>query len=376
MKRNRDERAPRGIALLAGALALVACAPNLDGGRQTLGTLELSFALERASEDKGATLAELRDETVAILGERLDGEEARVEASGESGLRVELPWRGLRSPPKLAAGIGTDTLSAQLSRALPGVDPVQEPGPWLVLVDDELILCNGIEDKDLRRLERGAFGTTARAHDAGTAVQPVDVLETLELLVAEGRLEVLLEMRGADFYDLGAREQEEHEKVRTWLDEHGDTADLAAFHALPSDAGGPAPGVRWLRVRAGDVQPVKAPGTPDERPEWLFTSEDLESVHVDADNLGYPAVGFELRPERKDDFTEMTGEHVHDSMALVLDGKCLTFATIQTPLPGGGIIQGGIDGFTTSEVMRMVRLLRARPLPLRPRLVSLRATAE
>src|SRR5262249_17827284 len=59
--------------------------------------------------------------------------------------------------------------------------------------------------------------------------------------------------------------------------------------------------------------------------------------------------------------------------AIVVDGEIVTAPTVNSKLPGGGIIEGGAQGFTKKEVKELIVILRAGELPATPELVS-RAT--
>ncbi len=67
----------------------------------------------------------------------------------------------------------------------------------------------------------------------------------------------------------------------------------------------------------------------------------IQSASVSQDNLGWPAVSFELTDEAKPEFKRWTGEHVHRGLAVLVDGKIMTIATLQSALPGSGVISLG-----------------------------------
>jgi preprotein translocase subunit SecD len=85
----------------------------------------------------------------------------------------------------------------------------------------------------------------------------------------------------------------------------------------------------------------------------------IQSASVSQDNLGWPAVSFELTDEAKPEFKRWTGEHVHRGLVVLVDGKVMTIATIQSPLPGGGIISAGDEHWTEQQA----RELAARIAP-------------
>lgn len=81
------------------------------------------------------------------------------------------------------------------------------------------------------------------------------------------------------------------------------------------------------------------PRTPGEE----FGTRDLEQAWPARSASGQPAIGFELKSSRRDDFTAFTGAHVGRQLAPVLDGEVLSTPVILDPLPGRGILIGPFD---------------------------------
>jgi hypothetical protein len=169
----------------------------------------------------------------------------------------------------------------------------------------------------------------------------------------------------------------ERERLESWW-EAQEAPTLEAFNALARDAGGPPPAVRWLAphdVEPGDPQGVRL-ALPCERMEvlqpdrdWVFTASDLGKVYRTYDMVGYAAIGFELRPERQEDFTRFTEAYVDEQIAIVLDGAVLSAPVVNTPLTGPSIIQGR---FSDAEVDEMVWMLRGGALPVPLEVVEIR----
>ncbi|MCB9881936.1 MAG: protein translocase subunit SecD [Planctomycetes bacterium] len=92
---------------------------------------------------------------------------------------------------------------------------------------------------------------------------------------------------------------------------------------------------------------------------WFFRGEDLSSTWATSDQEGFPAIGFEFRAARADDFSEFTDKFTNQAMAIVLNDFVTSAPNINGRLPGSGIIQGG---FTSNEVRDGIRILQSGSL--------------
>jgi preprotein translocase subunit SecD len=90
------------------------------------------------------------------------------------------------------------------------------------------------------------------------------------------------------------------------------------------------------------------------------TGRDLRDAQPTKDQNGQPAVGFNLTQEGGKKFYNFTSAHVNDSLAIVLDGKVQSVATINSAISDSGIIQGR---FTDQEVADQCMILRSGALP-------------
>ena len=91
-----------------------------------------------------------------------------------------------------------------------------------------------------------------------------------------------------------------------------------------------------------------------------ITGRDLRSSQPSSDENGQPAVGFNLTGEGGRKFFAFTSAHVKDTLAVVLDNKVQSVATIQEPIHDSGIIHGR---FTQQEVKDQSMILRSGALP-------------
>lgn len=94
--------------------------------------------------------------------------------------------------------------------------------------------------------------------------------------------------------------------------------------------------------------------------------EDLQAFRVESasvatdPHVGNVAISFELVPSDAERFEAWTAARVGRPMAILVNRRVLTVATLQSALPGSGIITGGASGFSPAEAQRIVHELEAR----------------
>ena len=148
-----------------------------------------------------------------------------------------------------------------------------------------------------------------------------------------------------------------------------------AMLEIRQSLGGPYPSEQAALQEHGGVLPpdtVLLPGTSraggeDGGQSWYLisrsaavTGRDLRSAQPSTDENGQPAVGFNLTGEGGRKFFAFTSAHVKDSLAVVLDNKVQSVATIDEPIHDSGIIRGR---FTEQEVKDQSMILRSGALP-------------
>jgi preprotein translocase subunit SecD len=97
----------------------------------------------------------------------------------------------------------------------------------------------------------------------------------------------------------------------------------------------------------------------------IMTGADLRSATVTTDQLGQPAISFELSPAGAEIFAEFTSNNIGRYLAIVLDGQVISSPVISGAIPSGsGVIEGN---FTFEEANSLAVQLRygALPIPLR-----------
>ncbi|MGE0255686.1 MAG: protein translocase subunit SecD [Alphaproteobacteria bacterium] len=120
------------------------------------------------------------------------------------------------------------------------------------------------------------------------------------------------------------------------------------------------------RVPAGSmllIEPASAtrPETPFVvRREVVVAGDQLVDAQPSFQD-GRPVVSFRFDAVGARRFGDVTSQHVHERLAIVLDNKVVSAPTIQSPILGGsGIITGN---FTVQEVNDLALVLRAGALP-------------
>lgn len=325
--------------LLLAACSVSAAPPGAARVRYTVG-----FA-------KGADAAALA-KVVKAYKERLEktagGASLRIEADA---IVVEMSFDSAFHEVKPAAKLAEDL--AGEAHALAFHTEGNVPLRGVAHVDDEWLRY------DESGGERGLFGTQVAAHAAGAKLEVFEGDDVRMLLSMQGELEFLQ----------APEKQPEGERARfdTWRAAHPE-ARLVEYDSVAREQGGPPEGCVWRRHRASKEYVLL------ERPKqahFRFGGSSLQSTGFSSDDLGYPAVSFEMTMERMLDFRAWTGKIVGRGLAIVLDDEVVTLATVNGALPGRGIITGGVNGFTPGEVQALVRLLRLPRLPLPPRSVAL-----
>ena len=77
----------------------------------------------------------------------------------------------------------------------------------------------------------------------------------------------------------------------------------------------------------------------------------VKSAYVQADNIGRPIVGFELDSEGGGTFARVTAAHIHEQLAIVLDGELRSAPVINSEITGGrGIIEGNFSLMEAQEL--------------------------
>ncbi len=94
------------------------------------------------------------------------------------------------------------------------------------------------------------------------------------------------------------------------------------------------------------------------------TGGDLQEVQVEGNQYGQPVVGFQLSALAGQRFRELTGKHIGEPLAIVLDGSVISAPNINAEIGDRGIIEGN---FTPQEAQELVFQLKSGALPAIPK---------
>ncbi|MCG8460899.1 MAG: protein translocase subunit SecD [Holophagales bacterium] len=92
----------------------------------------------------------------------------------------------------------------------------------------------------------------------------------------------------------------------------------------------------------------------------VITGRDLKTAHTSTGEFGEPTVSFVLTRDGGDKFAEVTAANIGRGLAVVLDEKVESVATIRDRIRDQGVIHGS---FTLQEVQDLVTVLRSGALP-------------
>ncbi|MFZ2957425.1 MAG: protein translocase subunit SecD [Candidatus Ozemobacteraceae bacterium] len=109
-------------------------------------------------------------------------------------------------------------------------------------------------------------------------------------------------------------------------------------------------------------------GSKDSQGRWYklkreaeVTGRDLKYAQVSFDEMGAPIVHLSFNPEGAAKFAQVTGQHIGEQLAIVLDNKVHSAPTIQSRITGG---LAQITGrFSLEEAQNLAIVLRAGALP-------------
>ena len=102
----------------------------------------------------------------------------------------------------------------------------------------------------------------------------------------------------------------------------------------------------------------------------IMTGADLKNVNVTTSQTGQYQVAFTLSSNGAKIFSDFTGAHINDVLAIVVDKKVISTPTIQGAIPNGeGVITGK---FTSEEANNLAVQLRYGSLPIPLKVIEIR----
>jgi SecD/SecF fusion protein len=346
---------------------------DLEGGTRIVYRFDFETAIKKGEISPNEDTNEILRQTVDVLSKRLNPTgtiDMSIRVQGSERIVIELPGD--------AANQGTSESKTTLGAALSTTDNEKlELADGTGFSQSGIIKIGGEEIRYARRNGNTLLALTRQhngkveAHAAGDAVQLVNSDSIRAAIETLGDLAFVLEAEDRDFTGKTTDLNQERTKLQTWQEKNAG-APVTAFNQEPAEKGGPDASIRWYPTRwgtkdgetvVGQPSAVLVPRTKNE----TFHGEDLQRIYNTQDQYGWPAVGFEIRPDRIDDFADFTGDNLNRKMAIVLNEEIRSAPSLNTKLVGGGIIEGR---FKEEEVKNLIAVLRAGSLKLKPELES------
>jgi SecD/SecF fusion protein len=392
------------LAISIGLLTIKDVPLNLGLDLQGGTRITLSIDIEGALAEGTINQAEADDpvallnQMISIFRKRIDPYGTRepiIRTEGENRIVIEMPGNtGLKDRQASAPMMGALDLSGDF--ILLGEGSQNFPaGGGVVLVGSEEIRYVRVSDitemqvkdvegvptetrmvvgQQLVQLTRGVNHSTASAHSEGEIVKLASTNEIRNAIENLGRLAFHIVAIPTDYSAWGTDSVAEENKVKAWIAANPESA-VERFNAVAAADGGPSENILWFvdkddfdnpRPTAERVVPMlNMPNLGHE--DWEFSGGALESANMSQDDLGLPAVGFQMKPERISDFTDFTEEHIGRAMAIVLNGEIESTANINGVLPGSGQIYGS---FTSDYVNTLITVMRTGSLRVKPTVES------
>jgi preprotein translocase subunit SecD len=83
------------------------------------------------------------------------------------------------------------------------------------------------------------------------------------------------------------------------------------------------------------IPPARTAEVLNLQKQVLLDQQDLQSARVITGNLGEPQVEFTLTRAGREKFAQVTREHLHQRLAIIVDGRLLTAPNIQSEITSG-----------------------------------------
>jgi len=348
---------------------------DLQGGTRLVYSVDFKEAIADGriarNEDQGQVLNQM----ITIIRNRVDPTgtlEAIIRSGGGNRIIIELP--GTLGLPSVQADsvlreefkLGDTVIKLTDASGFPDSGVVK-------FADSEQIRYSDKSGNDLLDLARVMGTPENHAADVTIALVKDDAFRAA--IESLGNLSFQIVAEAALLLEKGTDLSSEIEKRDTWAAANPGLP-ITNFNRVPEEDGGPHPSIAWYPTmpqsdaqEAADYSEAQfaTPVLRPEKPADDFRGGDLARVNYAQDSSGFPAVGFEMRPARRSDFSQFTADNVNNQMAILLNEEVASAPRIDERLPGGGIIRGR---YTDQEVKDLVTILRSGSLKIRPTLES------
>jgi SecD/SecF fusion protein len=333
---------------------------DLQGGTRLVYSVNFEQAYTDGTLSRDEDTSQVLDQMIQIIRDRVDPKgvlEPIIRRSGSNRIIIELPGT-----------LGLPTVEAESKLA---ADLAEVERPYLTLESAEGFPSSGvvqIGDEEIRYEGKQGNQLTGLQHKSGP--QPAHAAGTTVVLQGDDAFRAAIESLGElafrivaepGFVPTGTDYEKENSALSKWTTANPG-APLPVFNRLTPEQGGPNPGIEWFPSKEGrNPYPVWRPATEQER----FLGGDLARVYPSRDNIGFPAVGFELKASRRSEFRDFTKKYKSRAMAIVLNGEVVSSPRIDEELPGEGIIRGN---FSDQDVKDLITVLRSGSLKVKPKL--------
>jgi SecD/SecF fusion protein len=215
-------------------------------------------------------------------------------------------------------------------------------------------------EMDTNRLAQAADASTALSHAVEVLRKRVDKFGVAEPLIQpQGNNRILIQLPG-----LSAADQESAKAAIQ-------RAAFLEFRLVSPTSeqdikeGIVQPGYEILkrkeRMRNGQERTEEV----EVRKRAEMTGSGIKSAMVVRGNLGEPEIHFTLDSQGAERFAQITREHVHERLAIVLDGELYSAPVIQTPIEtGSGQITGQFDNREAFELANVLENPLRAPLSI------------
>lgn len=359
---------------------------DLQGGTRLVYRFDFDAAVRsgmiEASEAQNPY--QLLSEFSSIIRERIDPQgvlDASIRPEGEDRIVIELPAAVGSAKVEAAANLAGEGLPVGFTILTVAEDTTEdelarfpETGGLLEVggAAGEKVEYGSREGRTFEDLRRARQQTTQQDHPPGTRIELIATDPIEQLIENPGTMAFYIVAVTDDLRGAGTDLVSERQRVVDWLTEvPGRTVDQ--YNGMSAEEGGARlENLLWFPLkgeRGGPRLPVEDRLMPVLRPErldWRFTGSDLARVSFASDELGHPAVGFEMKGPKRPRFGEFTGAHIGRQMAIVLNSEIVVPPVLQVPLTGPSVITGGPGGYTPEEVRDLIKVLRSGSLRIKP----------
>jgi SecD/SecF fusion protein len=385
MPENNGRKVFLVLALLIGAALLILLPDrpfrmglDLEGGTRIVYSVDFQKALDEGKispqqfQNKGA----LMSETIGLVRERIDPDgvlEPRIYPEGEERFVVEIPGIAnlaeVKADLPLASGLRAGERSAMKVAVVREGDDQQllnfpAGGGVIRIGDQEQIRYENRVGDEFIGLRRGVGGTTEVDHAANETVHLVSNDPIKSRIENPGSLKFYIAAQSQD-WPLETDETTEKTKVDNWI-QANPGAEISVFNRLATAEGGPPVGIAWFPMRETEFDRVSGRTLQDRlvalaipKEEWNFTGTDLEYAGPAWDEFNLPAIMLQLKSSKSPVFSDFTGAHVNQLMAIVISDEIASLANIRERLGSSFRITGQ---FTQQEVDSTVQVLRSGSL--------------